>query len=159
MATDSTELSSKSAGAAIAAVGLIANGSAGSWDVNVDQTVSGVEKWFLQLDGPSFGLYLLIPGPPIVETVLTFLARHRAAPTHVSGSQAVQQNVEIDIGSFAGSSVRFLWDEEGEGRLVILISGTETCRCRLTATPSDVRDLTEAFRQARDELADDGFLA
>jgi hypothetical protein len=156
MATDSTEVHLRPAGATNAPVGLIANGSAGSWDVAVDQTVAGYERWFLQLDSPSFDVYVLIQGPHIVENVLTFLERHQAPLAHVAGSQALQHDVEIDVGSFDGSLVRFLWDEEGEGRLVIVISATDHCTLRYTASASDVRDLTEAFRQIRDDLAEEG---
>ena len=30
-------------------LGLLANGSAGRWDVSIDCTISGVERWFAQI--------------------------------------------------------------------------------------------------------------
>jgi hypothetical protein len=34
-------------------IGLLANGSSGAWRVDVDESISGPERWFLQIEGPS----------------------------------------------------------------------------------------------------------
>src|SRR5688572_17469626 len=44
-----------------AAVGLLAYGSAGAWEVSIDESTTGEEKWFAQVEGPSVYLYFAIP--------------------------------------------------------------------------------------------------
>jgi hypothetical protein len=44
-------------------LGLLANGSSGSWEVSIDESVSGTERWFAQIEGPSLWLYFEIPSP------------------------------------------------------------------------------------------------
>jgi hypothetical protein len=47
-------------------LGLLAIGSSGPWEVSVDETISGTERWFAQIEGPSISIYFEIPSPSIV---------------------------------------------------------------------------------------------
>jgi hypothetical protein len=141
MATGSDQLQSITPDSARATVGLVANGSSGSWDVAVDQTVTGDEQWFLQVEGPQFYVYFTIPGPQTIERVLWFLESDQAPP-------------ELEIGRFEGIPVRFIRDDESSGRLFVLIGGEGDSRTRLTLSADEARDFANALRQVREDLAD-----
>ena len=54
-------------------LGLLANGSSGSWEVSIDQSVSGTERSFAQIEGPSLWLYFEISSPDIIPKIIQFL--------------------------------------------------------------------------------------
>ena len=55
-------------------IGLLANGSSGPWEVSVDETISGDERWFAQIEGPSVYVSFEIPSPNIIGEAVRFLA-------------------------------------------------------------------------------------
>ena len=55
-------------------LGLLANGSSGPWEFSVDETISGNERWFAQIEGPSVYISFEIPSPAIVGEAVRFLA-------------------------------------------------------------------------------------
>lgn len=130
------------------AIGMTANGSCGVWDVEVDETLSGDEKWYLQIDGPSLYLYFRIDAPTVVRQILTFVDR--------STSSA---NGELRVGRFMRHPVSLLWDEEAGHRCFLLIGGTGDSKARFTLAEKDLEEFTEALRQVKDDLYDEGLLS
>src|SRR5947209_5118903 len=57
------------------ALGLVANGSAGPWVVDVDETTSGEQRWLIQIEGPACYLSFEVPSPTVIDTVLGFFER------------------------------------------------------------------------------------
>ena len=51
-------------------LGLLANGASGPWEFSVDETISGTERWFAQIEGPSVYISFEIPSPSIVGEAL-----------------------------------------------------------------------------------------
>ena len=50
---DSNDRLNPSAPEPASTLGLIANGSAGPWTVEVDETASGEQRWLVQIEGPA----------------------------------------------------------------------------------------------------------
>src|SRR5438067_10170353 len=70
-------------------LGLLANGSSGRWEVSIDETVSGTERWFAQVEGQSLWLSFEIPSPEIISKVIQFLAP--------SQTQRVEHAGQLDL--------------------------------------------------------------
>jgi hypothetical protein len=57
-------------------LGLTAIGSAGSWEVAIDETTSGTtQKWFAQIEGHSVYLYFAVQSPRVIDKMLDFLTQ------------------------------------------------------------------------------------
>src|SRR5437868_6496315 len=54
-------------------IGLLANGSSGQWEVAIDETTSGPERWFMQIESASICLYFEIASPNTVGSMVEFL--------------------------------------------------------------------------------------
>src|SRR5882724_6852406 len=59
--------------------GLTAIGSAGGWEVAIDETTSGTQRWFAQIEGPSVYLNFEVSSPHVIETILEFLTEQTTA--------------------------------------------------------------------------------
>lgn len=140
---------------AVGRVGLIACGRAGCFSVDVDQSLSGPDKWYVQIDGPSFWLYFQVDDPQAIADLLAFIEQGSIAAG--AGPAAKRIGGELTIGHFGPLPVSFIWDEETVPRIAILIDAGE-CTSRMTLWGDDLRDLTSALRQVRDELRSEGFL-
>src|SRR5882724_10702751 len=77
--------------------GLSAIGSAGGWEVAIDKTTSGTQRWFAQIEGPSVYLYFEIAAPDVIDEILDFLTERRKAR---NGSRGISRrtNGELLIG-------------------------------------------------------------
>jgi hypothetical protein len=53
--------------------GLMANGSSGEWEIAVDETTSGPDRWFIQIEGPATYCAFEVPSPATVCEALAFL--------------------------------------------------------------------------------------
>jgi hypothetical protein len=56
-------------------LGLLAFGSSRGWQVSIDETVDGDERWYAQIEGPSVSLYFRLADLGIVAKTANFLAR------------------------------------------------------------------------------------
>lgn len=137
-------------------VGSVANGSAGSWDVGLDESLDGPQRWFLQLEGPSIYLYFEIENPQVVDAVLCFLEQFVESAKLANSSLA--QNGELQISSIDRTRISLIGDDEGDQRIFILIENAADCVSRFTLASDDLRHLKDALRQVRDELCHEGLL-
>jgi hypothetical protein len=117
-------------------LGLLANGSAGSWDIAVDETTSGPLRWFAQIDGPSVSLYLELPSPGIVGEVLGFLRPTESAngpPAH-----PFEGDNDLVIGKDKRLPVALVKDDEYRDRYFLVIGRMPNPVVRLTLTGPDL---------------------
>lgn len=131
------------------ACGLVANGSAGRWDVNIDETTEGEEQWFAQIEGPSVYLYFEVSSPAIVDELVRFFERP-------SASRGVIPS--LHVGSFGDDGVDLVRDDEYPDRCFIVIGRAPGATVRVALTGNDLADLTEALRQVREDLREAGLL-
>ena len=55
-------------------LGLAAIGRCGCWEVAIDETNSGAQKWFSQIEGQHIYLNFEVRSPRIIDEMLEFLA-------------------------------------------------------------------------------------
>jgi hypothetical protein len=125
-------------------VGLTAYGRAGGWEVSVDEALSGIEKRFLQIEGPSVYLYFEIPSPGILQE----LARFLEPPESLEG----EQRERLELGTFNGVAVDLLRDDEHADRFFFCIIAKGSGSVRITVAGDDLKALSMAVIQVRDEL-------
>jgi hypothetical protein len=140
-------------------VGLAANGSAGSWDVAVDETVSGAEVWFLQIDGPTTYLYFEIAGPDMINRVLDFIRSNQPSREETSGPQSAECADELAIGRFGEFNVSLVWDRETGDRCFVRLLGAAGSNLHVALGADDLEDLANAFLQVREDLSQAGFIS
>jgi hypothetical protein len=138
---------------------LVANGSAGAWDVAVDETITGAEKWFLQIEGPTIYLYLQIEGPQIVEHLLNLLEASGTAPENPRTSENGERASELRVGVFESLPVSLLWDQERNDGWTLLLAGASGSCLRISLSLSDGQHLADALEQVRDDPCDAGLLS
>jgi hypothetical protein len=139
------------------AVGLVANGSAGSWDVAVDETISGAARWFAQIEGPRVTIYFEIPSPKVIDQTIGFIEQNTALDRIPAPGSAARHG-SLRLGAFGRSPVALVWDDESRSRCFFVIGQTAQPTIRLTLTDGDIAEFTQALRQVREDLNEDGIV-
>lgn len=129
-------------------VGLLANGSAGSWDVCIDETISGADRWFLEMDGPLACLRFEIPSPKIIGTTLLFLESRRTGDWSESKDTLV-------LGSVPTTPVTLVRDDEYSDRFFFVMGGDPSPSVRLSIAGKDLAGIIEALRQIQGDLQEE----
>lgn len=120
-------------------IGLTACGQAGEWNVSVDETISGTDQWFMQIEGPSTYLYFEIPSLLVVDQLLKVLDNSGATP---AGGYA-----NCNIGTLHGIPVTAVRDSEYRDRLFICIGQGTGC-VQLTFVGDDFNALSAALARS-----------
>ncbi len=131
-------------------VGLLANGSSGPWEFSVDETISGNERWFAQIEGPSVYISLEIPSPDIVSQAVRFLA-----PPHDKERELIASaggNGWLSISKSPGIPVFLVRDDEYEDRCFIVVGHDDSLVVRYSFAGDDLENLVEAMRQAYQDI-------
>jgi hypothetical protein len=133
-----------------ATLGLAANGSSGGWEVAIDESLDGREKWFAQIEGPSLYLYFQIPSPGAVGDMIRFFEQCHPAKEKALRSPAGDGPKRV--GGSHWASVRLLRDaERPEGCYLMVGPGARPC-ARFFLAGEDVANLTRALKQAQEDL-------
>jgi hypothetical protein len=128
------------------ALGLVANGSSALWDVAIDETIAGKQRWFASIEGPNGSLYFEIASPQVVEDALRFLERGPDPRKKARGDT-------LRLGKFQRASVTLLWDDEYRDRCFLVLGASNRPGVRLSLDAQQVAMLLEALRQVREDLA------
>lgn len=124
-------------------LGLMANGSSGDWEVAIDETTKGPERWFVQLEGPSVHFSFEIPSPKIIAAALDFLGG-RSSLSVEDGS--------LVLGNHRQTSAILVRDDEYKDRYFLMMGQGAEVVVRFTIAGQDLKDIREAFRQATEDL-------
>jgi hypothetical protein len=141
---------SKTANGRKATLGLAANGSAGGWEVAVDETLEGQEKWFAQIEGPLLSLYFQIPSAGAVGDIIRFLEHGRVGKA--KASPPATGNGSKRIGGSRAAPVHLLRDEERPEGCFLLVGPSARPCVRFFLSGEDVASLTRALKQAQEDL-------
>jgi hypothetical protein len=133
-------------------VGLLAYGSAGPWDVAIDDATTGAERWFAQIEGPSVYLYFEISSTAIVEDALRFLEGLSASDADPLPGRTPAKNGSLRLGHFGQYSVTLMRDDEYNDRCFLIIGASASPTARLTLTSAEIAPLIKALRQVREDL-------
>jgi hypothetical protein len=136
------------------ALGLMANGSSGGWEVSVDEATKGPERWFVQLEGQSVYFAFEIPSPEMIATALEFLEGHSSPKgTH---SQFSAENGSLILGKHRQIPVILVHDDEYKDRFFLIIGQEADVVVRFTIAGEDLTEIKEALRQATEDLEEQG---
>lgn len=137
-----------------ASYGLAAIGSAGGWEVAIDQTTSGEQRWFAQIEGPSVYLYFEVESSDVIRKMLEFLT----AQTNVGGGSldvAAPLNGELVLSKSTEEPVTLMRDDEFSDRYFLVVETASESIVRITIGDTDLKMLERALRQAREDLDED----
>ena len=133
-----------------ASVGLLAIGSSGPWEIAIDQTTSGPERWFAQIDGPSVYLNFEIPSLEIIDQVIEFLmcssgdTEKNAAPVARAGTLA--------LGTGKSTRIKLVRDDEFRDRYFLVIEPKDGAVVRFTVADNDLAHVIDALRQVKQDI-------
>jgi hypothetical protein len=125
-------------------LGLLANGSSGRWDVSIDETISGTQRWFAQIEGPSFWLSFEMASPEIISKAIQLLARPQTKSEENEG--------KLNLGEAQGTPVALVRDDEYTDRCFLIVGPSDSPTVRLAVAGEDWHSLVQALRQVEQDL-------
>jgi hypothetical protein len=123
-------------------VGLRANGSSGRWDVAIDVTTTGPDRWFLQIDGPSVSFYFEIPSLDVVGRMAHLLTSRDG-----NGSLVVSKGKDVPV--------TLVKDDEYRDRFFLIVGPSASPTVRFTLSGSDAEMVADALRQVGEDIGDE----
>ncbi len=129
-------------------LGLMANGACGQWEVAIDETISGPDRWFIQIEGPTAYFSFEIPSPEMINAALDFIA---PLVPHTKPSK----NTSLAMGKEDQAPVCLVRDDEYDDRFFLVVGPENTPIVRFSLAGQDLKDMTEALRQTAEDLEDD----
>jgi hypothetical protein len=131
--------------------GLLAIGSSGGWEVAIDESTSGVERWHAQIEGPAVSFYFEIPSLDIVDEMLRFL-EPRPEASNPSPNAWDERNGALVIGKGKKTPITIFKDDEYPDRFFLLVGRAESPAVRFAIAGRDVAEIAEALRQVKEDL-------
>jgi hypothetical protein len=125
-------------------IGLLANGSSGRWDVAIDQTIAGKDRWFAHVEGPSICCYFEISSPRIVADAIAYLDQGNNRPARPAGSLLIGCDKHIPV-----SLIR---DDEFADRVFLVVGPDSAPIVRCTISGADIGNIVAAMRQVQEDL-------
>jgi hypothetical protein len=127
--------------------GLLANGSSGSWSIDIDETHDG-DAWNMQIDGPQVYLGFALSDLQAITNLYGYL---------LAGLQPDQANGKrysngITMGKLGSMTVRIIQDDEFATRWFIVINGKADAVVRFTLDAADAEMLADALKQVIEDL-------
>jgi hypothetical protein len=131
--------------------GLLANGSCGKWEIAIDETTSGKDRCYAQIEGPSVDFYFEIPSLETIAKMVRFLeASPDAAKNPPNGS--AKRSATLVIGNDKKVPTRIVKDDEYEDRFFFVFGPVENPVVRYTIAGTDVKEIAESLRQVQKDL-------
>lgn len=132
--------------------GLVANATAGAWDLAIDQAIDGPDRWFVQIEGPSIYLYFEIAHPRIVREAICFIDGRRSGAANRTDGCTVGSGGELALGHLAQLPVNLVWDEEYADRLFLTVGNSGNACIRCSVLGPDLDRLVDGLRQVVENL-------
>jgi hypothetical protein len=132
--------------------GLVANGSSGVWDISINETIRGKEKWYADIEGPSVYLSFQLIDLDILDKMIAFLDRRASADASPRKTRSSEVEKELVIGSFGQAPVSLIGDNEYEDRCFLVVGPKSGCCVRFPLWGEDTRMIFDALRQIREDV-------
>jgi hypothetical protein len=132
-------------------IGLLANGSSGGWNVDVDETTSGPDGWFLQIEGPSVYFYFQLHSLQTLVQLLQFLGISKPADRIQNGVGA-QSTERLILGVAHDAPVELRRDDEYDDRFFLVIGPIGAMRVQYSFAGDDLKHIIAALEQVREDL-------
>jgi hypothetical protein len=133
-------------------IGLLANGTSGTWEVSIDETISGRERWFAQIEGRSVYLYFEIASLDTVIKTRRFLTSDRDGCRRIGESRSTLIKESLRISKAKTTSVTLIRDDEYADRFFFVVGPIASPIVRLSLMGKDVRDLVRALQQIEQDI-------
>jgi len=124
--------------------GLAAIGSSGAMTVELDEAVSGPDRWRLSITGDTWSLAFEVPGPRTVRACLEFVNAHHGSIAFASLALGTFQRAPAVLRKDDEYPDRFFLVVEGEHFLFLTLAGEQLAHLR-AALEQAAMDLREAF--------------
>jgi hypothetical protein len=124
--------------------GLLAIGSAGGWEISIDEVLSGPDRWYAEIEGPAVTLSFEVPSPDIVEKAIQFFAESSASPPGPGTS--------LVLGSDPLSPITLVRDDEYSDRFFLVVGPQDSPAVRLVIAGADLAHLVAALHQVKEDL-------
>lgn len=138
------------AGTGAATTGLVANGASGTWRIDLDESLSGSQRWFVQIEGPSCYLNFEVSQPQAIADMAEFLGSLH------DGDQSPGNQPELKLGKCGRHTVELLWDRKPADRCFVMVRSDDQFCVRVTLFDSDVQALLDSLEQVCEELREGG---
>lgn len=125
-------------------LGLLALGAAGRWEVALDETLSGAERHYLYLEGPSISCHCEIASTALVGAMIRFLEPNLAPSNETS----------LVLGKDTLAPIALVKDDEYADRYFVVVGPPERPIVQWTIAGTEVAQLADALRQAQEDLDD-----
>jgi len=133
--------------------GLLANGSSGPWEIAIDETTSGPDRWFAQIEGSAVSFCFEIPSLEIVGKMLQFL-ESRSTTKKQPSNGSIGRNGLLVIGKDKKIPVALVKDDEYEDRFFLVVGPMDSPLVRFVLAGKDVVNIADALRQVKEDLDD-----
>jgi hypothetical protein len=134
--------------------GLMANGASGDWEVAVDVTTKGPDRWFVQIEGPSVYFSFGVSSPVMISKALDFLGE--CSSSTVPHARSPAEKGSLVLGQRRDTPVILVRDDEYRDRYFLVIGQEADAVVRFTIAGKDLGDIKEALRQATEDIEDEG---
>lgn len=133
--------------------GLLANGSSGQWEVAIDETTTGADRWFAQLEGPSISFYFEITAVDIVDEMIAFLEAPPTGKKHAP-RRAGEVHGGLVLSKDKKTPVTLIKDDEYADRFFLVVGLPENPIVRFILAGADATQMVGALKQVREDLED-----
>src|SRR4051794_29611235 len=113
------------------ALGLLASGSSGRWDIAIDASVHR-DEWFLEIDGPQVYLTFQLQDLKVVATALRFLEERPPSEQGRGSRYRNDLDAAVTLGQFGSASVSLMWDNEDFPRCFLVVGPRARSTLRLS---------------------------
>jgi hypothetical protein len=137
-------------------VGLVANGSSAGWHIDIDETLDGPEKLFVQIEGPTDYLYFEVLNRRVFKEALDLVAQCVGGVTPASGKkQTIGTDLQkITLGRFGTVPMELIRDDESAGRCFLKAGDSANACIRIQIAGSELKAFAAALAQVTEELND-----
>jgi hypothetical protein len=132
-------------------LGLLASGSCGSWSIAVDETTSGPDRWFLQVQGPAVYVSFQIRSPSTIRRISQFLRPQQPS----GGRPSPGSDGGLAIGTGRPTPVRLLRDDEFDDRFFLVVGPADAPVVWHTLGGQDLECVSAALKQVLEDLPDE----
>jgi hypothetical protein len=133
--------------------GLLAIGSCGAWQIDIDEALSGEQLW-AQIEGPTARLYFEIPSVDVLGKMVRYLAPRSSKSGRLANGSAKKLS-PLALGGTAAMPVSLVKDDEFDDRFWFVIGPSDSLAMHLVIAGSDVTEIAEALQQVEEDLASD----
>ena len=131
---------------------LVAYASSGKWNVWIDETPTGPERVFVQLEGPVAYFSFELSSIAVVDEIWRFLTEGNSSNGTGTADDAGRH---LDIGGRKGMPVSLVCDGERGERFILKFGNHRSPVVHYCLQNEELLDLTKALGKVRQELEED----